>query len=161
MYRRSGPAIFFVLTVTSVASEACLLLLADLYPLAVLSHLGLVKAETQSRRLMQDHVAVAVFQLTIDQTAEVQHLIVPEKFHIARIRRRRHQRRVHVMEPVRAHDLAVARRRRRDAPPFGNVAADHGIGLQNCSTVLVQQLLVIPTAVTDFTGGDRYAGEFG
>ncbi len=94
-------------------------------------------------------------QLAVDQLAEVQHLVVPEEFDIARVGRGRDQRRMHVVKPVRAHHHAVAGRRGRDALPFGDAAADRRVRLQDAGRALVQQFLVIPAAVADFGRGDR------
>ena len=79
---------------------------------------------------------VAVLQLAVDQAAEVEHLVVPEEFDIARVGRGRHQRRMHVVEPVRAHDDAAAGRRGRDAAPLGDAAADQRVGLQDAAAPL-------------------------
>ncbi len=102
-----------------------------------------------------------VLQLAVHQTPEVQHLIVPEKLHIAGIGRRRHQRRMHVVEPVRAHDRTVAGGRGGDSLPFGNTTADLGIGLQDGGSTFVQQLLVVPASIADLGRRHRNACQLG
>ena len=97
-----------------------------------------------------------MLELAVDQPAEVEHLIVGEELDIARIRRRRHQRRVQVVEPVRAHRDAVARRGRRDAPPLGDAAAHGGVGLQDLGAALVEQFLESasgPTSISPVATG--------
>src|SRR5690606_41351829 len=60
--------------------------------------------------------------LAIDQLAEVQYLVIPEKFDIARIGRGGHQGRMQIMKPMRAYNDPIARRRRGNTSPFGNAA---------------------------------------
>jgi hypothetical protein len=51
---------------------------------------------------VKNEVAVLVLELAVDQAPEVEHLIVDEELDVARVRRGGHERRVHVVEPVRA-----------------------------------------------------------
>ena len=43
---------------------------------------------------MQNNPAALMFKLPVDQTSEVEHLIVPEVLHVSSIRRGRHERRM-------------------------------------------------------------------
>ena len=97
-----------------------------------------------------------MLELAIEQAPEVEHLVVGEELDVARVRRRRDERRVQVVEPVRAHGHAAAVGVGGDAAPLGDAAAHRGIGLQDLGAAGVDQLAEAPAADLDLAGRDRH-----
>src|SRR5260221_894317 len=119
----------------------------------------LVESESEARRFRQNQHAVGHLELRIDETPKIEHLVVGEEFHVARVGCSRYELRVQVVKPVRADGDAVARRSGGNSPPLGDPAAYQRVRLQDLRSALIEDFLEMPAPGADLARGNRHARE--
>ena len=99
-------------------------------------------------------------ELSIDETPKIEHLVVGEELHVARVGCCRYELCVQVVKPVRADSDAIARCGSGNFSPFRDTAAHEGVRLQDLRRALIEDFLEMPAPGPDLTRGNRDPREF-